>query len=93
MTLVGWTKTHWILLNSWGKNWGKDGFCYLPFDYPIQEAWGVIDEVTEVKFKMAKFLDTEGHWAEASIEKAAEKGAVSGFEDGSFHPDEPVTRA
>ena len=42
---------------------------------------------------MARFIDTEGHWAEKSIEKAADKGAVSGFEDGSFQPDANVTRA
>lgn len=42
---------------------------------------------------MARFLDTEGHWAENDIEKAADKGVVSGFDDGTFKPDEGVTRA
>ena len=42
---------------------------------------------------MAKFLDTEGHWAETSIDKAAEKGIVKGYEDGSFKPNESLTRA
>lgn len=93
MTIIGWTETHWIVLNSWGKQWGKNGICYLPFDYPIEEAWGVVDYITEVMFKMARFMDTEGHWAEQSIDKAADKGIVKGFEDGKFHPDEPITRA
>ena len=42
---------------------------------------------------MARFLDTEGHWAEASIDKAAEKGIVNGFDDNTFKPDDGVTRA
>ena len=38
------------------------------------------------------FPDTEGHWAVESIRKAAEKGLVSGYGDGTFRPDLPVTR-
>lgn len=92
MTIIGWTETHWIVLNSWGKEWGDNGIAYIPFNYPIAEAWAVVDEIMEVIFKMAKFKDTEGHWAENAIEKAANKGIVKGYEDGSFHPDEYITR-
>src|SRR3990167_5536241 len=27
------------VLNSWGTKWGQKGYCYLPYDYPIQDAW------------------------------------------------------
>lgn len=37
--------------------------------------------------------DVKGHWAEASIRKAMEKGVIKGYADGTFKPDEPVTRA
>jgi len=40
-----------------------------------------------------KKMDYKGHWAESSIEKVKQEGLMSGFPDGSFKPDEPVTRA
>jgi hypothetical protein len=39
------------------------------------------------------FNDINGHWAEADIEKAAEAGLLTGYPDGRFDPDGPVTRA
>ena len=38
------------------------------------------------------FTDISGHWAEKEIERAATLGWVSGYTDGSFHPDAPITR-
>ena len=37
--------------------------------------------------------DYKGHWAENAIERWREKGIVSGYEDGSFKPQSPITRA
>jgi hypothetical protein len=37
--------------------------------------------------------DYKGHWAEAAIEKVKAAGLMSGYPDGSFKPDQPVTRA
>lgn len=37
--------------------------------------------------------DITGHWAEKSIRKAVRKGTMSGYPDGSFRPNDPVTRA
>lgn len=39
------------------------------------------------------FSDIKGHWAKAYIERAAELGWISGFQDGTFHPDAYITRA
>ncbi len=38
------------------------------------------------------FSDTKGHWAEAAIVRAEALGIVKGYSDGSFHPENPVTR-
>ena len=37
------------------------------------------------------FTDTAQHWAEGYILQMKERGAVNGFEDGSFRPDQAVT--
>ncbi|SHE15021.1 outer membrane biogenesis protein BamB [Chlamydia abortus] len=39
------------------------------------------------------FSDIAGHWAEDYIMRAVEKGIVSGYPDGTFKPNHPVTRA
>lgn len=39
------------------------------------------------------FVDISGHWAEDTIVKWKEKGIVSGYPDGTFKPDNAVTRA
>ena len=40
-----------------------------------------------------QFYDTEGHWAEVYINRAAEVGWINGYNDGSFRPDKAITRA
>ena len=42
---------------------------------------------------MAKFKDTNGHWAEKQIDELAAMGIVNGKGDGTFAPDAPITRA
>jgi C1A family cysteine protease len=48
IVIVGWHKyngiEYWDVINSWGTSWGNyEGFTFLPFGYPIQEAWSVTD--------------------------------------------------
>jgi hypothetical protein len=39
------------------------------------------------------FSDTNRHWAETDIYKGVTEGFVKGYTDGTFKPDQPVTRA
>ena len=51
-------------------------------------------DTTQEEVKAGSFRDvTSTHWAFASVERAAELGLVTGYSDGTFRPDTPVTRA
>ncbi len=39
------------------------------------------------------FTDISGHWAEAEINRAASLGWIMGHDDGTFHPENYITRA
>jgi hypothetical protein len=41
----------------------------------------------------SSFTDISGHWAKSQIEQAIAKGYVTGYPNGTFKPDAPVTRA
>ena len=55
--IVGWKiidgKEYWIILNSWGTEWGDHGFGYVEKDETkmMLEAYCLIDEIKEVYFK------------------------------------------
>lgn len=38
-------------------------------------------------------MDYKGHWAEADIDRVIAEGLMEGYPDGSFKPDQPLTRA
>jgi C1A family cysteine protease len=37
MLMVGSDSKHFIVRNSWGPEWGDDGYCYFPHEYLIDE--------------------------------------------------------
>lgn len=39
------------------------------------------------------FSDIQGNWAQESIQALVDKGVLNGYPDGTFKPDQPVTRA
>ncbi|MGB9867920.1 MAG: S-layer homology domain-containing protein [Bacillota bacterium] len=40
----------------------------------------------------ARFKDISGHWAEAQVTHLLDLGIITGYEDGTFRPENPVTR-
>jgi S-layer homology domain len=43
--------------------------------------------------QIAQASDVTGNWAEPFIKALVEKGIIAGYPDGTFRPDQPVTRA
>lgn len=39
------------------------------------------------------FKDTAGHWAQSDIAALAKNGAIAGYQDGTYRPENPITRA
>jgi S-layer homology domain len=54
----------------------------------------VIQAPAQAQTQAAAFSDVSSdHWAKGFIQELANRGVLSGFPDGSFRPNEPVTRA
>lgn len=49
VTVVGYNEEGFILRNSWGSNWGDDGYTIFPYeDWGLQwEVWTAIDDESE----------------------------------------------
>lgn len=62
MCCVGWDKTGWIIQNSWGKKFGNDGFCHIPYEYPIDEFWGITIKEGIPPMKKQPWIVRFGHW-------------------------------
>ena len=61
---------------------------YVPEIISIPEIEEPIPEEVDEVFK-----DTKEHWAREYIDFVAEKGLMKGYEDGSFQPNKPISRA
>lgn len=47
----------------------------------------------EINLGDSNFIDIQGHWAQRYIEALASLDIIGGFPDGTYRPNEPVTRA
>ena len=47
MLLYGWNEKGWKVQNSWGRSFGNNGTCIIPYDMPIHEAWAVVDNIKD----------------------------------------------
>jgi hypothetical protein len=75
---------------------GEPGNLFLPNEPITRAEFAVIaahfydpDDTVEA----APFSDTQGHWAQPEIDLAYAKGIIQGYSDGTFRPDQTITRA
>ena len=64
---------------------------YKNFDF--DNVWTMCEGDFPALYTMYKFPDISKHWARDKIEWLADCGIISGYEDGTFRPDEYVTKA
>jgi subtilisin len=92
-----WYSNYMIYLNSRGILFGYDGNQIRP-DQLVKRSEAVAmlgraKGLDETK-RPTRFKDVgSNNFASGFIESAAEQGILKGFPDGTFRPDEPVTRA
>ena len=96
MVIVGWTKIssteYYVVQNSWGETWGDNGYCYIkPSNSIITDIYTSIDSENNT----INFSDVSGgkHWAEEYINKCVKAGLINGYSDGTFKPNNTITRA
>ena len=56
--VVGWNQDGWIIHNSWGKAYAGDGRFTLPYEFKLNEAWGVADDIDDECIKKPSKLLT-----------------------------------
>lgn len=74
--------------NNWKKWWQFKEDIMKPIEWKI-------DLSKDSEFGVNKVMekDYKGHWAEKAIDEVKKAGIMKGYEDGSFKPDEKITRA
>lgn len=72
--------------NNWSKWWKFKEDIKKPIEWEI-------DLSKDSRFGGIKMEDYKGHWAEKEIEEVKAAGIMTGYEDGNFKPDVPITRA
>lgn len=87
MMCIGWKHTtitkKFICQNSWGTKHANPELDFDDFD----EVWGIIP------MEKKKFTDVdETRWSADAIQLAADDGIIAGFPDGTFAPEESLTR-
>ncbi len=45
--LYGYDERGWLIQNSWGKYYAGDGRFVLPYNFKINEAWGITDDIDD----------------------------------------------
>lgn len=54
VVIYGWNEKGWLIQNSWGILAAGDGKFTLPFDYEINEIWGITDTIMDSDIDIPK---------------------------------------
>ena len=74
MVIYGWDTNGWKVRNSWGKAWGDGGNFIIPYDFRLDEVWGIADDISDTSLKLKKpFRSKFGVWLAKIL------NAIAGF--------------
>lgn len=59
---------------------------------PVEEPERLQEPQPQLPKPVVMFGDIERHWAKEMIEELTALGIIQGYEDGTFHPDAPISR-
>ncbi len=90
-----WYNTSVSVMAKLGIIKGKTSDIFAPDDFITRGEFAAIcARFDNSDFETTNsFTDIKGHWAEGEIYEAAAHGWIKGYEDGTFRPDEFITRA
>ncbi|MGG6314288.1 S-layer homology domain-containing protein [Paenibacillus macerans] len=90
-----WSNKYISTMENAGVVTGYPNGTFKPGQYITRAEFAAIasrfDKLDERQNGM--FSDIQGHWAEKYIASAANKGWINGYTDGTFKPDQYITRA
>ena len=84
-----------VTMNNAGIMHGYNDGSFAPSGYITRAEFAVVAaQFSDAEYTGADlFSDISGHWAREYINRAASEGWISGYPDGSFGPDDYITRA
>ena len=82
------------MLNGYADGTFRPGSTITRAEFAVIAVRLMFDgDITSFPPNMQGYADTTGHWAENYIKLATANGYLAGYEDGSFRPNTPITRA
>jgi hypothetical protein len=94
-----WNNNQWVILDevkvdtAAGKVSGEVNHFSKFAVLASEKAQTPTDEIKDPEPAKPALKDINGHWAETNISKLVAAGAVSGYPDGTFKPDNTISRA
>ncbi|NLB53824.1 MAG: S-layer homology domain-containing protein, partial [Syntrophomonadaceae bacterium] len=102
LAVFGWDGSGWNLLDNTEVDWSAgaaSGTTDHFANFAVLAKTKAVDEPKEPgdtdqpEVPSVALIDISGHWAEEAIRSLVASGAINGYSDGTFKPDNTVTRA